>query len=150
MKVLGVNLKKGEIRFTVLEGSREKPTLVEKGAHTVITAQSTPHLLDWFETTFEELINRIQPDKIAYKLLLAQKKAQLDYITYPEAILNLLAFKKSLSIKSYTTQNFVPSKFGLPKTVNLHTFCDEVFGKNPPKWDKDQKNSLIAAWLELP
>lgn len=150
MTVLGINFKKGEIRFTALQGTKAKPILVEKGAHAVITAQTTPHLLNWFETTFEEMINRLKPDRLAYKLLLSPKKQQLEYISYPEAILNLVAFKRGIPIQSYTTGNFVSSKFGQPKTLDLYKYCDDIFGNNPPKWDKDQKNSLIPAWLELP
>lgn len=150
MTVLGVNFKKGEIRFTVLDGTKEKPVMIEKGAHAVITAPTTPHLLNWFETTFEELINRVAPDRIAYKLLLSPKKQQLEYISYPEAILNLVAYKRDVPIRSYTTLNFVGSKFGLTKSTDIYEHCDTVFGENPPKWDRDQKNSLLAAWLELP
>jgi len=149
MRVLGFNLQKGHIRYSVLEGTKDAPILVEKNRHKVITASSTSDLMDWFETTFDSLISRVMPDKIAYRLALEPRKAQISYLTFPYAILNLIVHKKNLPITEYTSRNFVPSKFGLDKKTDIYNYCDTIFGMNPPYWDKAQKYSLIAAWLEL-
>ncbi len=149
MKVLGFDLLKGQIRYSVLEGTKDNPTLVDKNRHKVIVSSSIPDLMDWFETTFESLINRLEPDRLAYRLALEPRRAQISYLTFPYAILNLIAYRKGLSIAEYTSGNFVASKFGLDKKIDMYEYCDEIFGTNPPYWDKNQKYSIIAAWLEL-
>ena len=149
MKTLGFNLQKGQIRYSLLEGTKDNPILIEKNLHKVISSPSIPNLMDWFETTFQSLIIRLEPDKIAYRLALEPKRVQISYLTFPYAVLNLIAYKKELPIAEYTSGNFVASKFGLDKKVDIYKYCDKVFGINPPYWDTNQKYSVIAAWLEL-
>lgn len=149
MKVLGINILSGKIHYCVLEGSKASPSLVEKDRIVTISSAQVPALMDWFETTIENLINRINPDKIAYRQSLNLNKAQQYNISYPHGILNLLAFKKNIDIKSWVPQNFVASKLGLPKGSNLLEICDQQFGKNPPYWDSGMKNSVLSAWMAL-
>jgi hypothetical protein len=148
MDVLGFNLQKGEIRFSLLTGTKQVPRLVEKGRHLVID-EATPQLMDWFESTFDSIITRTSPDRIAYRLSLEPTKSQIQYLTFPYAILNLLAHRKKIEIYEYVTLNFTASKFGQPKGTNVYEYCTKVFGEHPPHWDKNQQNSILAAWLTL-
>jgi hypothetical protein len=148
MIVLGFNLQKGEIRYSLVAGTKHAPELLEKGRHLVAT-ESTPVLMDWFESTFENIIARTNPNKIAYRLSLEPSKTQIMYLTFPYAILNLLAHRKKICIYEYVSQNFVPSKFGQPKGVNVYDYCTQVFGEHSPHWDKNQQYSVLAAWLTL-
>ena len=149
MKVLGFDLRKGEIRYSLLTGTKPDPILLEKERHSVLVANSTPKLLDWFETTFESILERTQPDKIAYRLSLEPKRAQMEYLIFPYALLNLIAYRQNKDVYEYISQNFTPSKFGLAKGVDVYSHCTDVFGDRPPHWDKNQKYSVLAAWLTL-
>jgi Holliday junction resolvasome RuvABC endonuclease subunit len=149
VKVLGINILTGKIYYCVVEGTKTSPLLIEKDRIVTITSAQVPSLMDWFETTFENLINRINPDKIAYRQSLNLNKAQQYNISYPHGILNLLAHKKHISIQSWVPQNFVASKLGLLKGTNLLEKCDLQFGKNPPYWDSGMKNSILSAWMAL-
>ncbi len=149
MPVLGINLETPSIRYTVLNGKKGNPEFVEKDRHVINSTSSIPELMDWYETTFMSILNRIKPSAISYKLNLNPEKAQMPLWIYPYGILNALSCKSGISIAEYTPANFVPSKFGFPKSTDLFSKIDGILGEHPPYWDKAQKYSLLAAWIEL-
>ena len=150
MKVLGIHIATGQLRYSVLDGTKAVPSLVAKDKLQTPTPQNVPALMDWFETQFDMILNQHSPDKIAYRLTLGPRKPQLFTSIFPFGILNMQAHQKNLPIVSYVSGNYVPSKLGLPKDTDLYTHCDNVLGTNPPHWDKNQKYSVLAAWFELP
>jgi Holliday junction resolvasome RuvABC endonuclease subunit len=149
MKVLGIHIATGQCRFSVLEGSRDKPTLLTKGRINTPSHEDVPALMDWYDTQFRQLITSNRPDRIAYRLTLDPKKDQLICSEFPLGILNLIAYRESIPIASYTARSFAASRLGLGKTSDLAAHCDKVFGVNPPHWDINQKHSLLVAWFEL-
>ncbi len=149
MKVLGFDLSKNEIRYSLLEGRIKEPVLVEKERLVVLSTTRVPELMNWFETTYDSLITRMKPDKVAYRLSLEPLRDQMFYLIYPYGVLELLCFKRNIPISSHTKRNFAPTKFNLPKNSNVYKYCDEVFGINRPYWDEKQKHSLLSAWLNL-
>ena len=149
MRVLGLHIFTGELRFSVLKGTRAAPTLIDRGRLLTTQPDDVPALMDWYESQFQQLITTHKPEKLAYRLTLAPKKDQLFSSEFPLGVLNLLAHKKALPIAAYSAQSFKPSKLELAKNVDMYTYCDSVFGKNPPYWDKNQKHSLLVAWFEL-
>lgn len=149
MRVLGLHLLTGQLRFSVLEGTRSSPSLVEKGRLVTTDPEEAPALMDWYDSQFRQLITSQNPDKLAYRLTLDPKKDQLICSEFPLGILNLIAYQESLPINSYTSRSFTPSRLGLAKGADLYAHCDSVFGLHPPYWDKNQKNSLLVAWFEL-
>ena len=149
MRVLGLHLLKEQLRFTVLEGTKSSPSLVVRGRLVTTDPEDAPTLMDWYDSQFRQLITNHSPNKLSYRLTLKPKKDQLVCSEFPLGILNLIAHQQSLPINSYTSQSFTPSRLGLAKGVDIYAHCDEVFGQHPPYWDKNQKNSLLAAWFEL-
>ncbi|HBG26360.1 MAG: hypothetical protein A2Y10_11375 [Planctomycetes bacterium GWF2_41_51] len=149
MKILGFDLSKNEIRYTLIDGNKLSPILVEKDRLVVLTTPNVSELMNWFETKFESLITRMKPDKVAYRLSLNPLKEQMFYLTYPYAILEILCYKHKISISSHTKGNFAATKFGLTKGSDVYKYCDDVFGINKPYWDEKQKHSLLSAWLNI-
>ncbi len=149
MKVLGIHLAKGQFRYALLDGAKEAPVLVEKGRLLTTDPADVPKLMAWYESQFHELLNRLQPDKIAYRVALSPRKEQLFTSEFPFGILNLLASQRNLPLVPYTPQSFVASKIGLPKGTDLSKACDTAFGPRPPYWDSHQKFSILVAWFEL-
>lgn len=149
MMVIGFNLETGALRYTVLKGTKAEPLFVEKNRFVIKATTSTPELMDWFESSFQNLLDRINPGKIGCKLSLNANKSQIPFWYYPYGVLNNIAHKKGSEVVEFVSQNFTPSKFGLPKTTNLYDHIDTIFGTHPPYWDKNQKYSLIAAWMIL-
>jgi hypothetical protein len=150
MRVIGLHLLKGQLRYSVLEGTKQNPSLV--GGERIITIDpaDVPALMDWYDSQFRHLLNTYHPDKLSYRLTLAPaKKDQLVCSEFPLGILNLIAHQKALPISHYTPGSFVPSRLGLPKSADLYSYCDQVLGVHPPYWDVNQKNSALAAWFEL-
>jgi Holliday junction resolvasome RuvABC endonuclease subunit len=150
MKILGIHLAKSQLRYAVLEGTADSPTLVAKDRLVTVDPSDVPALMDWFDTQFRALLDQHQPDKISYRLTLDPKKDQLFSSEFPLGILNLLAHQRGLPIVDYTPRSFVGSKLGLKKGTDLIEHCDGVFGKHPPYWDKNQKYAILVAWFELP
>lgn len=150
MKILGIHLLKGELRYTILKGTKQKPILIDKNRLSTISTSNIPELMDWFETNFNQLIAKLGPEKIAYRLTLNPKKDQLFSTEFPYGILNLICYKQNIPIDFYVPQSFKPSKLNQPKDIDIYSYCDQIFGQHPPYWDKNQKNSLLVAWFELP
>ena len=96
MKIVGFDIHKGFLRCSILEGTKSNPTLVDNQRRTVLSTHSTPALMDWFESTFEEIITLHRPNKIGYRLSLEPKKEQLHYLSFPYAILNLICHKRNI------------------------------------------------------
>lgn len=150
MAVLGVHIATGQLRYSVLEGTKAAPVLVAKERLLTPDPNYPPALMDWYETQFNLILDQSAPDRIAYRLTLAPKKDQLFTSSFPLGILNLLAHQRNLPITSYVSGNFTASRLGLPKGSDIYAHCDTVLGTNPPYWDNNQKHSILSAWFELP
>jgi hypothetical protein len=149
MKVMGIHLLKGQMRYSVLRGSKASPELIEKDRLDTIDVTNIPELMNWFDTNFNLLISKIKPQRVSYRLTLTPKKDQLFYLEFPYGILNLICYKKGIPINNYTSKSFNPSRLGQPKSIDLYKYCNDVFGDNPPYWDTNQKNSILVAWFDL-
>lgn len=150
MRVLGVHIATGQLRFTVLDGTKAAPTLIAKGRLATPSADDPPALMDWFETQFNLVLDQHRSDCIAYRLTLAPKKNQLFTSSFPLGVLNLIAHRRNIPTTAYVGGNYTASRLGLPKGVDLYIHCDTVFGIHPPYWDPNQKHSVLAAWFKLP
>jgi hypothetical protein len=150
MKVLGIHIATGQLRYSVLEGTKSTPSLLTKDRLLTPDPKDVPALMDWFETQFNLLLSQSNPDRIAYRLTLAPKKDQLITSSFPVGILTLIAHRSNVPINSYVAGNFVASRLGLPKGMDIYAYCDSIFGLHPPYWDTNQKHAILAAWFELP
>jgi hypothetical protein len=150
MKILGIHVLSGQLRFGILAGTKTNPILEDKGRLITPAPDDVPALMDWYETQLQLLISNHKPTKIVYRLTLDPKKGQLITSIFPLGILNLLAHKEALEIANHTSRAYTASRLGLPKGTDLYDICDDKFGVSPPYWDKNQKNAILAAWFELP
>jgi hypothetical protein len=150
MRVIGIYIATGQLRYSVLEGTKAAPVLVSKDRLLTPDPKNVPALMDWFDTQFTLILDQSTPNRIAYRLTLAPKKDQLVNSVFPLGILNLLVHRYALPITSYIAQNYVASRLGLAKGADIYAHCDSVLGSHPPYWDMNQKHSVLAAWFELP
>ena len=149
MTVLGINLEKNGFRCTILKGSKDAPTFVEKQKVAINATSGISELMDWYESTFQNLVESYTLSKIGIKLSLDAKKSSIPYWYYPYGLLHNICFKKQIEISEFVPANFTPSKFGLAKTINIYDHIDTVMGIHKPHWDKSQKYSVLAAWMVL-
>jgi hypothetical protein len=56
MNVLGVNFTKNDLRFYVLDGQTNPPTIIEKNKIVYPINMDTAELMEWFNTQFNLLI----------------------------------------------------------------------------------------------
>lgn len=149
MKILGIVVQKNYLRYAVVDGDKNTPVLLDRGRQTTCDPDDLPALMDWYETHYEHLISKHQPDTIAYKLTLDPTIEQQHTLAFPIGILNLLAKKNNINIYEYSSRAITPSKLSLSKNTDLMQLVDEVFGQNPPYWDKYQKEAILVAWFSL-
>ena len=149
MIVIGFNLETAGFRYTVLEGTKENPILIEKQKVSKNETTNTSELMDWYETSFQNILDKFQPKQIGLKLNLNGKKSQIPLWYYPYGILHKLAHTKNIPVTEFLPANFTSSKFGLDKSVDIYKYIDEKIGNNPPHWDKSQKSSVLSAWMVL-
>lgn len=136
--------------YVVLKGVKEAPMLLEKNRVATPDPLQTSELMDWYESEFLRIIDRFKLQRISYRLnLFCNKKKYILSSVMPLGILNLVANKENISVDYYTPQSYVPSKLGLSKHVDLYELCDKVFGDNPPYWNKNMKDALLAAWFSI-
>jgi hypothetical protein len=149
MSVIGLNLEKNGFRYTVLDGEKDNPSLVEKQKISINSITDISELMDWYETSFCNLLENHKPLSIGLKIGLNAKKDEIAYWYYPYGLIHNLAFKKGMKITEFVPANFTPSKFGLDKSINIYDYIDKVIGVHNPYWDKSQKYSVLSAWMVM-
>lgn len=149
MAVLGLNMEKNGFRYCVLDGSRDSPNIIHYEQVAANNFPNTQQFMNWYETTFQNLIARFSPVSIGIKVSLNAKKAEIAPWYYPLGILHTLAYKNQINTFEYVSGNFTATKFGLDKTVDIYDHIDKHFGVFKPKWDKNQKYALLSAWMIL-
>lgn len=150
MKSIGFELKKGELRFSVLEGAFAAPQWVVHDRRVFNPDLDRASLMSWFKQNFMETLDKAAPQRVAYRVSLnANKVAQIGYLLLPWGVLNLIAFEKGLQTFEYNKMTFTAKRFGLPKGTNPEDHLDNLFGPKSPHWDSSQKVSVLAAWAAL-
>lgn len=149
MRVLGLHVHKGALRWAVLEGTKSVPVRVDHGRLVTPDPEHVPALMDWFESQFGRLIDDFSPDAVAYRLTLEPTKEQLFYAEFPFGVLNLMAHRRGVPVTCLTSRSFTPSRLGLPRGTDLGAQCDSAFGQHPPYWDDNQKHAILIAWFGL-
>ncbi len=150
MKVIGFNFTKSDFRFCVLNGTTNPPTIIEKNRIVYPKSLDTAALMEWFEVQLSLIIDKHEPSQIAHKISLNLRTLdQIKTSCYPQAILNLLAKKKSVLIKNYSAQAINATKFGQPKKTDVFAYIDPIIGTHKPYWDKSTKEAVLVAWFNL-
>jgi hypothetical protein len=150
MKAIGFNFTKNDFRYSVLDGSSNPPNIIEKSKISIPNNMNTSDLMEWFETQLSLIIDKHQPTILSHKISL--NLTTLDQIKsscYPQAILNLLAKKKNIEIKTFSAQAINATKFGESKKVDVFQYLDSKIGTHPPHWDKSTKESVLVGWFSI-
>lgn len=148
MPCVGFNILKSELHYYVLGGSRSSPSHIDLGVHRFDAKQLRPNLANFFKQTFQEIIDRSQATKLAYRLSLDAKKAdQFAYLAFPYGILNLIAHERRLPINEFTMQSFTKRALGF--TGDKFDACDAMIFGFPADAKRDTKTAALAAWMAL-
>jgi hypothetical protein len=150
MRTLGFNLQKNQLRFVVLEGSKNLPVYVTGQKLINNNATSTPALMNWFNDSFSRLIDEHQADLIGYRLVWsAADMGQVVSLHYPYGVLNAICHDKQIQLIELTSQKLsYPQSFGLAKGIDLTQHCSIVFPTLNPS-DKAQKDAALVSWYLL-
>lgn len=149
MAVIGINLEKNGFRYCVLDGSKDSPGIVHYEKIHINNFPNAQLLMNWYETSFQNLITRFSPKNIGIKVSLNAKKDEIAPWYYPLGILHNIAHQNSISTFEFVSGNFTASKFDMDKSINIYDYIDQHFGVFQPKWDKNQKYALLSAWMVL-
>jgi methionine salvage enolase-phosphatase E1 len=150
MKVIGFNFTKNDFRFCVISNDSKPPKIIEKNKVVYPNNMDISELMEWFETQLSLIIDKHKPEQLSHKISI--KITTLDQIKqscYPQAILNLIARKKNISINCYSSQAINATKFGQPKKTDVFEYIDGIIGTHPPYWDKATKEALLVAWFNI-
>lgn len=143
---MGLNLSKGFLHYTVLEGSKSVPTFCDKGRLAFNVDQPSPIMADWFDKNFRELFIKYKPDRIGYRVSNSTNKdVQLQYLIFPWGVLNLISNSLGIETVFLTTNKFTHRKFGVQKPFNRMIFIDQKVGSHPPNWNDAQRLSALAS-----
>ena len=117
MKVLGIAPEKNGFRYCVLSGNRDNPHIIHYEKIQSNNFTCIQQLMNWYETSFENLISKFTPSCIGIKVSLAAKKDQIAHWYYPFGILHNSAHQKNTKTFEFVSANFTASKFGMDKTI---------------------------------
>jgi hypothetical protein len=148
--IAGFNFTKNDFRYALLDGNGSLPEIIDKGKLVYPINLETPDLMGWFEVQLGLIVDKHRPQMISHKISL--NLTTLDQIRnscYPQAILNLIAKRRNISITSYSSQAINATKFGQPKKIDVCDYIDGIIGKHPPYWDKPTKEAILVAWFNL-
>ena len=145
MTALGINLEKNGLRYCVLDGSKDSPAIVHYEKIHTNNLPNAQLLMNWYETSFQNLLTRFSPESIGIKVSLNAKKDEIAPWYYPLGILHNIAHQNRISTFEFVSGNFTASKFDMDKSINIYDYIDQHFGVFQPKWDKNQKYALLSA-----
>lgn len=150
MAVIGFNFMTRDMRYAVLDGTRDAPNLVTKERIVYPIWGSVPESMGWFETQIGLILDNHGAQQVAYRFSLAiATVVQVQTGYYAQSILNLICHKKGIETIHYTNQGLNGTKIGLHRNADLLTHTDSVFGTHPPYWDKGTKEAILVAWFLL-
>ncbi|GAA0593733.1 hypothetical protein [Caenispirillum bisanense] len=147
--VVGIEMKQGEVRYCVLDGTRQSPTFVEHGVKHFGLPAEAPELMDFFRQTFEEIINTYKPEAVGYRIALSvppsvKKAEQYPYLYFSCGMLCLICHDNNIPATMFNGNSFGAAFFGGAKG-NKMTLCDGIVGQHPPKWDDSARMAALAA-----
>lgn len=149
MKSAGFNFTKNNFRYAILEIEDGMPKIVEKDK-VIYPDMDTASLMEWLETQLSLIIDKHQPVNVAYRISLTINTiAQMKISCYAQAILNLVAKKKSIEITSFSSQAINATKFGQPRKTDVYEYMDGIIGEHKPYWNKETKDAVLVAWFNL-
>lgn len=150
MTVIGFDVKKNELRYTVLKGRLKQPEYLSHGRRIYDAAQRRPDLAGWFKQNFVELIVKSGADGIGYRVSTnVPKVEQIAYMHYSWGVLNLIAYERGLAIEEFNSKSFTAKRFELPRGSKPIAVVDDFLGSHPPYWDDLQRSAALAAWARL-
>ncbi|MBJ8554223.1 MULTISPECIES: hypothetical protein [Acinetobacter] len=149
MATLGISLEKNGLRVIVLDGGKSAPILKYSEKIESRNFSTIPQLMNWYESIFQSLLTKYEPSIVGVKISLNAQKGCIAPWYYPLGLLHYQAFKRDIEIKEFVSMNFTSSKFSLDKSINIYDHVDHIFGEQSPKWDKNQKYAVLAAWMVL-
>lgn len=146
MSVIGFSFLKQQVRYTVLDGTKNQPVFVGKDKSEYGADLTPTELSVWLSRNISETLNRIKPEKVLYRLSWSFKKqAQCYSLIYPCAILEIECFNLNILCHGFGHQALTNNSLGFPRGVDTQSHCTQLLGNHPPYWDNHQINSALAA-----
>lgn len=152
MRCLGFSFYKGNFRYAIVDGTREKPIFELKQKMDFAVDISPDDLCDWYEKNFQLLLDEHKPGKVAYRRSwkIIREEDSIFWL-YPCAVLSLVCKRLHIDVEGIGPQALTAKRLGLtlPKGIKPIDRCDELFGVHPPHWDSAAKNTVLTAWACL-
>ena len=140
MKSLGIAIKKGEIWYSILEGTNKDVAIIGATGKQNYRPESTKLMLD-FNNIFTELLAKFKPDVVSYKLSLDIKMIQIPYMHYSLGVINLLCQQKGITIIERSSRWITANK----------SSKIQAFEKSYPDccYKNEKLASSVMAWYAL-
>lgn len=148
LRSIGFHASKGIIRFVVLEGTRQAPTLVTHDRRPLQLSADRPLFIRNARNLFESVLTNVSPQKISYILTMnAKSKDQVAGLILPFGILNFICSERDLSCVEFIAPNFSKNFFSKYKKQwsNRYDVFDAIVGTHPPNWTDSERLAGLAA-----
>jgi hypothetical protein len=150
MLILGIELAKSQVKWTLLEGTVDAPVYLSHGKSNYDLSRQRPALLDELNKIFLELLVQHKPSKVAYRVSKnASSIEQIAYLHYPFGVLLLRCNELKIPTEEFNSSSFTHKRLRFPKGTPKYEACDSKIGSHAPGWDDQQRNSALSAWSAL-
>lgn len=153
-KVLGIKVVGGSVHWVLLEGTFDKPTYLDHRKEVIPSGKRPDETANWAETVFTNILSSTKPEAIVYRLTIPYmgkglSTAQVFNMYFPLGVLNLVASRAGIDIKSLSPQATSAPAYGLAKGANPTDHVLQVLGKHPPYWNGEMLDAAGVALLGL-
>jgi hypothetical protein len=150
MRALGIDLKKQEVRWCLMEGTLSSPFYLCHGRKKYGLDSNRATFFNTFRNIFVEIINERSPDIVVYRVSTnASSIEQMTYLLMPYGVLGSICHDKSIRICETNKRAFTYKKFDLAKGVDPLEHWLAIHGATTPHWDESQQNATLSAWSGL-
>lgn len=151
MTITAFTFSTNDFEYITLTGTKTSPVLQSKGKILLPANHDIPQTVAWFETQLELLLNNINPNRVSYRLsIMRVTNNYVSNVFYGQAILNLLSYKKGISISHTSPSSITARKFNQPNGTDLIAHIENLLGNHPAPWNKGIKETALMALINLP
>ena len=142
MRAVGFAIKKGELWFSVIDGTtKQDATIVATGKHLFQTNCTGEDLSLNFYNMFSEIISQYNPSSIACKVHLNSSLEQIPYMHCPLGLLMYICKIKNVPV-TMRSGSWITA--GKKKKIQL---CQEHFSDE--KLSAEKLTAVLVAWYQF-
>ena len=147
---LGICLEKGAFHYALVDGSKSKPNIFQRGKRVNPEPNSYPQSANWYKSSIGQILHDNSVDHTIIKLhfKLANMNAMLTH-GLPIGVIALCCAEHKIPLSTVTKAKLKGhTAFGLPKGTKAFDWVNQ-FKDGEPYWTDSCRTAILAGFSEL-